>query len=101
MNYSIFFSNKDAKLGKINDANELFLHEYELCLTFVDKNSFLYCSLYIHNRKILKGMIISNGDIFKGVIEFEHNTWPAIFIKRKAFTPCIQALLIEELFLPH
>lgn len=74
MNYSIFFSNKDAKLGKINDANELFLHEYELCLTFVDKNSFLYCSLYIHNRKILKGMIISNGDIFKGVIEFEHNT---------------------------
>ena len=47
MNYSIFFSNKDAKLGKINDANELFLHEYELCLTFVDKNSFfILLSLY-------------------------------------------------------
>ena len=30
MNDSIFFSSKDAKLGEINDANELFLHEYEL-----------------------------------------------------------------------
>lgn len=51
MNDSIFFLNKDAKLGEINDANELFLHEYELRFKRTFIRTLFYTALFTYITK--------------------------------------------------